>query len=167
MKYIITDELAMMAQTGKLSTHPRIHCVKCGGNTTAFGTNLLGKIQKAGGLEPLLSTFECRACRNAGKPVMVRVNKHMKRTSKRKPKELRASELLKNPPKMEFAPRERLSLLQHPALAAEVTSIACARPDIYLDAARSCDYCNLYQLCQAPCRRLSKHGWQVNNTVAA
>jgi hypothetical protein len=167
MKYIITDELAMLSQTGKLSTHPHIHCATCGGNTTAFGTNLLGKIQKAGGLEPLLSTFACRMCRNAAKPVIVRVNKHVKRMNKRKPKELRASELIKHPPRMEFAPRERLSLLQHPILAAEVTAIACARPDIYLDAARSCDYCNLYQLCQAPCRRLSKHGWQVKNNMAA
>jgi hypothetical protein len=167
MKYIMQDELAMLSQTGKLSTHPHIHCVQCDSKTTAFGTNLLGKIQKMGGLEPLLSTFACRACRNIGKPVMVRVNKGVKRTSKRKPKELRASELIKHPPSMAFAPRERLSLLQHPALAAEVTAIACARPDIYLDAARSCDYCNLYQLCAAPCRRLSKHGWQVHNTVAA
>ena len=167
MKYIITDELALLSQTGKLSTHPHIHCVTCDAKTTAFGTNLLGKIQKMGGLEPLLATFACRTCRNAGKPVVVRVNKHVKRMNKRKPKELRASELIKNPPSMDFAPRERLSLLQHPILAAEVTSIACARPDIYLDAARSCDYCNLYPLCAAPCRRLSKHGWQVKNTMAA
>jgi len=167
MQCIITDELAMLSQTGKLSTHPHIHCVMCGGHTTAFGTNLLGKMQKAGGLQPLLSTFACRTCRNAAKPVIMRVNKHMKRTSKRKPRELHASELIKHPPKMAFAPRERLSLLQHPALAAEVTAMACMRPDMYLDAARSCDYCNLHALCQAPCRRLSKHGWQVQNTMAA
>lgn len=167
MKYIATDELALLSTSGKLSTHPHIHCATCDATTTAFGTNLTGKIQKAGGLECLLATFACRHCRNIGKPAVVRVNKHMKRTSKRKPKELRASELIKHPPKMDFAPRERLSLLQHPILAAEVTSIACARPDIYLDAARSCDYCNLHAVCTAPCRRLSKHGWQVKNTIAA
>ena len=161
------DETVLLKQTGKLSTHPHIHCVKCDGKTTAFGSNLTGKIAKMGGLEALLTTFACRTCRNAGKPIMVRVNKGMKRMSKRKPKELRASELLKNPPKMEFAPRERLSLLQHPALAAEVTAVACVRPDIYLDAARACDYCNLYHMCAAPCRRLSKHGWQVKTQVAA
>jgi hypothetical protein len=159
-------ELSLMKETGKLSTHPHIHCVKCNGKTTAFGTNLLGKIQKAGGLEPLLSTFECRTCRNAGKPVVVRVNNRVKKTKMKKPKELRTSELLKNPPKMDFAPRVRLSLLEHPELTAELTTVACVRPDIYLDAERTCDYCNLYQMCKAPCRKLSKHGWQVKNNKA-
>lgn len=159
------EELRLMKETGKLSTHPHIFCVKCSGKTTAFGTNLLGKIQKAGGLEPLLSTWECRACRNAGKPVVVRVNTRVKKT--KKPKELRTSELLKHPPKMDFPPRVRLNLLEHPEICAEVTSIACQRPDIYLDSDRTCDFCNLYQMCQAPCRKLSKHGWQVKNKVAA
>lgn len=156
-----------MKDTGKLSTHPHIHCVKCNGKTTAFGTNLLGKIQKMGGLEPLLSTFECRNCRNIGKPVVVKVNNGVKKTKMKKPKELRTSELLKNPPKMDFAPRVRLSLLEHPEVTAELTSIACVRPDIFLDGERSCDYCNLYQMCKAPCRKLSKHGWQVKKAVAA
>lgn len=150
-----------MKDTGKLSTHPHIHCVKCQGKTTAFGTNLLGKIQKAGGLECLLSTFECRNCRNMGKPVMVRVNNRVKTSKMKKPKELRTSELLKNPPRMDFAPRVRLSLLQHPDVAAEVTSMACQRPDIFLDSERSCDFCNLYEICKAPNRKLSKAGWQV------
>jgi hypothetical protein len=85
---------------------------------------------------------------------------------KRKPKELRTSELLRNPPKMDFAPRVRLNLLEHPEITAEVTSIACQRPDIYLDSERTCDFCNLYQLCKAPCRKLSKAGWQVKEVVA-
>jgi len=161
----IKEELKLLKATGRLSTHPHIHCCKCNGKTTAFGTNLQGKIQKAGGLEELLSTFECRSCRNAGKPVIVKVNTGMKK--KRKPKELRTSELLKNPPKMNFSPRARLSLLEHPEITAELTSVACVRPDIYLDSERTCDYCNLYQLCKAPCRKLSKHGWQVKELINA
>ena len=164
MKYDIDHEAALLRGPGKLSTHPHIHCSKCNGKTTAFGTNLTGKIKKAGGLAELLNTFECRACRNAGKPVIIKVNTGMKK--KRKPKELRTSELLKNPPKMNFAPRVRLNLLEHPEITAEVTSVACQRPDIFLDSQRSCDFCNLYQLCKAPNRRLSKAGWQVKKAVA-
>ena len=162
----IKEELKSLKATGRLSTHPHIHCVKCNGKTTAFGSNLEGKIKKAGGLEQLLTSFECRHCRNAGKPVIIRVNTGVKKT-KRKPKELRTSELLKHPPKMEFPPRQRLSLLEHPELTRELTTVACVRPDIYLDSDRTCDYCNLYQMCQAPCRKLSKHGWQVKTEVAA
>ena len=155
----IKEELKLLKETGKLSTYPHIHCSKCNSKTTAFGSNLQGKIKKAGGLEQLLTTFECRNCRNAGKPVVVKVNTSVKK--KRKPKELRTSELLKNPPKMIFPPRQRLSLLEHPELTAELTTVSCVRPDIFLDGGRSCDFCNLYKLCKAPCRKLSKHGWQV------
>lgn len=162
----IKNELKLLKETGKLSTYPHIHCSKCNGKTTAFGTNLEGKIKKAGGLEELLTSFECRSCRNAGKPVIIRVNTGVKKT-KRKPKELRTSELLKHPPKMDFPPRQRLSLLEHPEVTAELTSIACVRPDIYLDSERTCDYCNLYQMCKAPCRKLSKFGWQVKTEVPA
>jgi len=165
MKYDIKAETALLKETGKLSTHPHIHCASCEAKTTAFGSNLQGKIKKTGSLEKLLNAFECRTCRNAGKPVVVKVNTSMKKT-KRKPKELRTSELLKNPPKMDFTPRVRMSLLEHPEVAAEVTSIACQRPDIFLDSERSCDFCNLYQVCKAPNRKLSKAGWQVKKLVS-
>lgn len=161
----IKEELKLLKETGKLSTYPHIHCSKCNGKTTAFGSNLEGKIKKAGGLEELLTSFECRSCRNAGKPVVVKVNTSVKK--KRKPKELRTSELLKNPPKMNFGPRVRYNLLENPELTAELTTVACVRPDIYLDSERTCDYCNLYQICKAPCRKLSKFGWQVKTEVAA
>lgn len=160
----IKEEQQLLKSTGRLSTHPHIHCSKCNSKTTAFGSNLEGKIKKAGGLEELLNTFECRSCRNSGKPVIIKVNTGMNK-KKRKPKELRTSELLKNPPKMDFAPRVRLSLLEHPDVTAELTTTACVRPDIYLDSQRSCDFCNLYQLCKAPCRKLSKAGWQVKKVA--
>ena len=158
------NETTLLKETGRLSTHPYIHCCKCHGKTTAFGTNLQGKIKKAGSLQELLNSFECRNCRNAGKPIIVKVNTSVKK-HKRKPKELPTSELLKNPPSMDFAPRVRLSLLEHPDVAAEITSMACQRPDIFLDSERSCDFCNLYQVCKAPNRRLSKAGWQVKQLV--
>jgi len=165
MKYVIKAEEALFKQTGKLTSHPHIFCVKCEGKTTAFGSNLQNKILKAGSLADLLNTFECKVCRNQGKPVVVKVNTRVKK--KRKNKELAPSELIKNPPKMNFSPRVRISLLDNPEVTAEVTSIACVRPDIYLDSDRSCDFCNLYQLCKAPCRKLSKQGWQVKKAVAA
>jgi len=159
MKYDIKHEQALLRGVGRLSTHPHIHCSKCNSKTTAFGSNLKGKIQKAGSLEELLNTFECRNCRNAGKPVIVKVNKGVKR--KRKSKELRTSELLKHPPKMQFPPRMQINLLENPNVAAEVTAVACQRPDIYLDSGKTCDFCALYEVCKAPCRALSKHGWQA------
>jgi hypothetical protein len=132
--------------------------VKCEGKTTAFGSNLQNKISKAGGLGELLSNFECRQCRNAGKtprlPKAPRKNKGLSKQSK-------AAELIKDLPKMQFSERRRISLIDEPQVAAEVTAHSCVRPDIFLDSSRSCDFCALYQVCKAPNRSLSKQGWQM------
>jgi hypothetical protein len=158
MKYVIKAEEALLKQTGKLTSHPHIFCVKCEGKTTAFGSNLQNKISKAGGLEELLSNFECRQCRNAGKtprlPKAPRKNKGLSKQSK-------AAEMIKSMPKMQFSERRRISLIDEPQVAAEVTAHSCVRPDIFLDSSRSCDFCALYQVCKAPNRSLSKQGWQM------
>ena len=154
----IKKELQLLKDTGKLSTHPHIHCVKCEGKTTAFGSNLQGKIERAGGLEPLLSTFECRECRNAGKPK--KAPKAPKR-NKKASRESRKAELLRNLPKMNFTRQEPVVLVKNPEYAAEVTAYSCVRPDVFLDSQRSCDFCSLYEVCKAPNRRLSSQGWQV------
>lgn len=154
----IKKEQELLKSTGKLSTHPHIHCCKCQSKTTAFGSNLQNKISKAGGLEELLSSFECRSCRTAGKPQRLpkapRKNKGLAKSSK-------AAELIRNMPKMVFAERKPIVLVDNPDFAAKVTAHSCVRPDVFLDSNRSCDFCALYEVCKAPNRRLSSQGWQM------
>ena len=158
MKYVIKAEEALLKQTGRLSSHPHIFCVKCEGKTTAFGSNLENKVSKAGGLGELLSTFECRSCRTAGKPQ--RLPKAPKR-KKGLSKQSKAAELLRNLPKMVFSERKPIVLVDNPDFAAKVTAHSCVRPDVFLDSNRSCDFCALYNVCKAPNRCLSKQGWQM------
>jgi len=162
MKYVIKAEEALLKQTGKLTSHPHIFCVKCEGKTTAFGSNLLNKIQKAGSLGELLSSFECRSCRTAGQN-KVRLPKALrkKRGSKGAAKHARTQDLLRNLPSMVFAERKPVVLIDNPDYAAKVTAHSCVRPDIFLDSNRSCDFCALYNVCKAPNRSLSKQGWQM------
>lgn len=162
MKYVIKAEEALLKQTGKLSSHPHIFCVKCEGKTTAFGSNLKSKMEKAGSLEALLSTFECRSCRTAGQN-KVRLPKapSKKRGSKGAAKHARTQDLLRNLPSMVFSERKPIVLLQNPEFAGEVTATSCVRPDVFLDSNRSCDFCALYSVCKAPNRSLSKQGWQM------
>ena len=158
MKYVIKAEEALLKQTGKLTSHPHIFCTKCQGKTTAFGSNLQNKISKAGSLEELLSSFECRDCRSVGKtPRLPKAPKRNKRVSR----ENKTAELLRNLPKMVFAERKPIVLVSNPEFAAEVTAHSCVRPDVFLDSNRSCDFCALYQVCKAPNRSLSKQGWQM------
>jgi hypothetical protein len=159
MKYVIKAEEALLKQTGRLTSHPHIFCVKCGSKTTAFGSNLQNKIQKAGSLGDLLSSFECRSCRTAGKtnqrlPKAPRKNKGLSKESK-------AAALIKDLPKMQFSERKPIVLVDNPEFAAKVTQHSCVRPDIFLDSNRSCDFCALYNVCKAPNRSLSKQGWQM------
>ena len=157
MKYVIKAEEALLKQTGKLTSHPHIFCVKCEGKTTAFGSNLAGKIKKAGSLEALLSAFECRNCRTVG------ANKQRlpkapskKRGSKGAAKVAKTQEMLRDLPKMQFSDRTPVVLLDNPDFAAMVTSVACQRPDLFLNAGRKCIDCNLYSVCAAPCKNLGK-----------
>jgi hypothetical protein len=157
----IKKEQELLKSTGKLSTHPHIHCCKCQAKTTAFGSNLQNKISKAGGLEELLNSFECRSCRSAGKTPRLPKADKKKRGSKGRAKEAKKADLLKNLPQMNFTRQEPIVLVSNPEFAAEVTAHSCLRPDIYLDSSRSCDFCSLYSVCKAPCRRLSSQGWQM------
>ena len=162
MKYVIKAEEALLKQTGRLTSHPHIFCVKCEGKTTAFGSNLKGKIEKAGSLGELLSTFECRTCRTAGQNKQ-RLPKapRKKRGAKGAAKLAKTADLIKNLPQMNFTRQEPIVLVSNPEYAAKVTQHSCVRPDIFLDSGRSCDFCSLYQVCKAPCRNVSKQGWQM------
>ena len=159
MKYDIKHEEALLRGPGKLSTHPHIFCVKCNGKTTAFGSNLKGKIEKCGSLEALLSTFECRSCRTSGKTKQERPR--ARKRNKGLSKESKAAALIKDLPKMQFSERKPIVLIDNPEFAAKVTAHSCVRPDVFLDSNRSCDFCALYNVCKAPNRRLSSQGWQM------
>jgi hypothetical protein len=161
MKYVIKAEEALLKQTGRLSSHPHIFCVKCESKTTAFGSNLQNKIQKAGSLGELLSNFECRSCRTAGKTPRLPKAPRKKRGEKGAAKHARTQDLLRNLPSMVFSERKPVVLIDNPTFAAEVTAHSCVRPDVFLDSNRSCDFCALYQVCKAPNRSLSKQGWQM------
>lgn len=152
------EQISHYKATGKLLTHPHVLCSKCSGKTTMFGSNLESRIKKYGDLETLLNSFECRACRpkkekqeSAEAP---RKNKGLAKSSK-------AAELIRNMPKMQFAERKPIVLVDNPEFAGEVTRNSCVRPDVFLDSNRSCDFCALYQVCKAPNRRLSSQGWQI------
>lgn len=162
MKYVIKAEECLLKQTGKLTSHPHIFCIKCEGKTTAFGSNLAGKIKKAGSLEALLSVFECRSCRTAGaNKVRLPKGPSKKRGSKGAAKQAKLEDMLRNVPKMQFSDRTPVILVDNPAFAAEVTAHSCIRPDVFLDSSRTCDFCSLYNVCAAPNRRLSSQGWQI------
>ncbi len=156
-KYDIKGELKQLKATGRLSTYPHIFCQKCATKVTAFGSNLESKIKKAGSLQKLLNNFECRACRKAEKVVAPKAPRKTKKASKVS----KTAELIANLPKMQFSERKPIILVDNPEFARQVTAHACQRPDIFLDAGKTCDFCPLYNVCAAPCRALSKQGWQV------
>lgn len=150
MKKSIQDQVKQYQETGKLPTHPHIHCSKCQEKTVMAYGNLSKRVQKFGGIEQLLTSFTCKACRPEREKV-VRVKREFKR-KKGKRVEM---------PSMKFSPRTPVVLNENPDFAAEVTNHSCWRPDIFLDSERTCDFCPIYNVCKAPCRNLSKHGYQL------
>ncbi len=158
----IQQEERSLKATGRLSSHPFICCTGCGKKVTAFGQNLKGKIQRAGGLVELLERFKCRGCLLPG----FVVKEHKIKKQKTKKRQNRIQELMNNIPKITFTKREPLSLYDNPDLTAEITATGCFRPDIFLDSGKTCDYCPLYNLCKAPNRKLSSAGWQVELKTA-
>jgi hypothetical protein len=156
MKYVIKAEECLLKQTGRLSSHPHIFCVKCGGKTTCFGSNLSNRIARFGSLSALLEGFECRDCRpKAEKPQSPKAPRK-KRGSIGAAKVAKTAEMLKNLPSMQFSERKPIVLLDNPDFARQVTAFACQRPDLYLNAGRTCVDCNLYSVCAAPCKNLGK-----------
>jgi hypothetical protein len=145
----IAKEVAHFKATGKLTSHPQVPCSECGAMTTMFGTNLAGRIHKFGSLANLLSGFQCKACRSAGKPVKVKTVR-----TKRVKKIVQTANMVWDIPKINLKRQESIVLVDNPEVAAHVLT-SCWRPDIYLDNERSCDDCSLYGVCKAACRRLS------------
>lgn len=145
----IDKEVAHYKATGKLTTHPHIQCSKTGTLTVMFGSNLANRIHKFGSLANLLTGFECKASRMANKPKKVKAIR-----KKRVKKEVRIVEMINDIPKLDFKRQEPIVLVDNPEVAARVLT-SCYRPDIYLNNDRTCDACSLYNVCKAPCRKLS------------
>lgn len=118
-----------------------------------FGSNLESRIKKYKDLETLLSSFECKACRPKKEK---QESTKAPRKNKGLAKDSKAAELIRNMPKMVFAERKPIVLLSNPEFCAQVTSVACQRPDLFLNAGRTCQDCNLYSICSAPCKTLGK-----------
>lgn len=145
------NDIQLYKDTGKLSSHPHIFCSKCQGKTTAFGTNLQGKIKSFGSLEKLLSEFECRACRNQGKaPKVVRIKR------KREPKITKDENQKYDIPVFKNDPPLVVNLLENKEVCQKLTRTECWRPDIYLNNSKTCDKCNLFTNCASPIKRLTR-----------
>lgn len=128
----------------------RVPCVNehCNTTTTCFGSNLENRIQRSGGLQNLLETFECRGCRTASKPAKAPVIKPPKVRAQSKPEVLA-------PPTTNIHVAPTRYNLTDPTHVQEMTTGQCQRPDIYLNNDRSCDGCVLYDACACTRKRLA------------
>jgi len=113
-----------------------------------FSQNLINRVAKFGGIENLLNSFICKQCSSVGKPQKV------KRVSK--PREKKVDVKVYDIPIYKGYVKKSIVLLDDPEICKEVTSSACYRPDLYLNADRTCDDCNLYTNCGCAIKKLSK-----------
>lgn len=129
--------------TGK-GTSNKISCTKCDTEVTAFGSNLEGKIKKAGSIENLLDTFVCRSCKSASKPkkeIKVYVRKI---TKKEKAEELKKYDI----PAFKISTPRNVMLKDAVDIQKSMSeSGICLSPSYYLDHAKSCDGCTFYSNC--------------------
>jgi hypothetical protein len=126
----------------------KIECNCCSTLTTAFGSNLEGKIEKAGGIEKLLATFICRSCKSEAKP-----KAEKKPSVKREKKD--KEEIVYVVPKMKFSEKRNVFLKDAPDIIQAMTNFACASPAYYLDHARSCNGCAYAAYCNCPLKKLA------------
>lgn len=152
MKINITAWIETFESTGKLP-ESRIPCSNetCNTTTTCFGSNLNNKIAKHGGLMNLLTTFKCRDCRSAERPV-VAVSKAPRKV---KPTTPSSQEHDMSPVYVDAQAVPTRYNLEDAAQVQELTTGACQRPDIYLDNHKACDGCGLYEHCACKFKRLA------------
>jgi hypothetical protein len=146
---INTDEanIAHYNKTGHLYGK-KIECNCCDTLVTAFGSNLEGKIEKAGGIEKLLVTFICRSCKSEAKP-----KTEKKPSVKREKKD--KEEIAYVVPKMKFSEKRNVFLKDAPDIIQAMTNFACASPAYYLDHSRSCNGCAYAAYCNCPLKKLA------------
>lgn len=144
----------------------KITCARCRVNQTSmFGDNLKRTLPKFGGVEGLLTKFECRLCRTLDAPVKekkVKKERKVKEVSNtacdntatdyitREDMEDRKDKVRATLPQMDPDAKPINIDLSDPEAVAELTTGACQRPDIYLDA--GCFHCSLVKHCKAQCR---------------
>jgi hypothetical protein len=131
--------------TGK-GTSNKIPCTRCQTEITAFGSNLAGKIAKAGSLEILLDTFTCRSCKSEGKVKVVKV------TVKREKKEEKEEPVYIIPKMKGFIPTNAF-LKDTPELVQSMTNFSCVSPQYYLDHGRKCTGCVFADNCNCALKK--------------
>lgn len=142
------DWIKCYNETGKLPEQ-KVPCTKCGTGVTMFSTNLINRVKKYGGVENLLNSFTCKQCSSAGKPVKV------KRVPK--PKKIKIKIEQYQAPIYKGYTKTSVNLTENAEMCKVITSSACFRPDLYLDADRTCDDCTLFTNCSCPIKKLSKY----------
>ena len=165
----LKDWVAFYKENDRLPNQ-KITCCTCKTKQTSmFGDNLKRTLPRFGSIEKLLSSFECSDCRKAKAPA-----KEVKAPKVRKAKagdineevniakeyltvddmEDRKEKIRATLPKMDpDAKPIRIDLNDADAVA-ELTSGACQRPDIYLDA--GCQYCPLVNHCVCTSKDLKR-----------
>jgi hypothetical protein len=134
--------------TGKLPEQ-KVPCTKCGTGVTMFSANLDNRVKKYGGVENLLNSFTCRQCSQVDKPIKVKPIS--------KPKKVKAAVEIYQVPVYKGYTKTTINLTKNAEMCREITSSACFRPDLYLNADRNCDDCTLFANCSCQIKKLSKH----------
>ena len=130
-------------ETGKLP-EKMVPCSKCGTGVTMFSVNLTNRVAKFGGIDNLLTTFKCKSCSSVNKPQKV------KRVSK--PKEPKITIEKYDIPVYSGYTKTLVNLNE---TKSDVTN-TCWRPDLYLNADKTCDDCSLFTNCNCHLKKLSK-----------
>ncbi len=130
-------------ETGKLPEQ-KVPCTKCGTGVTMFSTNLAGRVAKYNGVENLLNNFICKQCSSVGKPQKV----------KQIPKPKKPKIIVEQYDIPIYKGRNIVPVNLH--VTKDDATISCWRPDLYLNADKTCDDCTLFNICQCALKRLSK-----------
>ena len=135
------EQLDNYKKTGHL-IGKKIECNTCTTPITCFGTNLEGKVKKAGSLEILLDTFICRGCKSLAAPKKA---PKVKKVSVKKSKQDEIKSYIV--PKMQFSVPRNVFLKDAPDIIEAYTAFSCGAPALYLNNGRKCTGCALFQNC--------------------
>lgn len=134
--------------------HQRILCCECQqGFASIKGIGLVKAFERCDN-DPsrVLTETKCKDCK-----ALEPKQKKQPRVLTSEELEARAEEIRKNLPKINFyKERQVIDLTKDKDACAYYTSIACVRPDIYLDNDRTCDHCSINKHCACPIKKFSK-----------
>jgi len=134
--------IKMYNEVGKLP-EKHVPCTVCNRGVTMFSSNLTNRVERFGGVENLLNNFKCKSCATPAKVVKPKIRKE------KKAKKIAVEA---------YRPIYRGHVIKTINLNEDKNYVidTCWRPDLYLNADRTCDDCSLYNKCQASVRKLSK-----------